>query len=274
MHVRSLCLACSLALILIATPVRAQRADDLMDQVGEWVHEFVEQFANVVAEEDYVPNQVYQSPRLRSDYLLVRYPGSSSTWQTFRDVVAVNGSSLRNQPERLSKLFVEPFESAVARANAITKHSTEYISSLSDPLLCIALLQRQYQPRFRYTLGDRDEGHGAGVRRIKFEERATPTILRQSNGHDLPTHGTAWAVEGTGRIVRTELHIGEAGRYARTVILTTTFTMDEALKAYVPGTMQEGFTLRDAAGVKGTAYYSRFRRFTVSTRETIDVPKP
>ena len=100
------------------------------------------------------------------------------------------------------------------------------------------------------------------------------TILRQSNGHDLPTHGTAWAVEGTGRIVRTELHIGEAGRYARTVILTTTFTMDEALKAYVPATMQEGFTLRDAAGVKGTAYYSRFRRFTVSTRETIDVPKP
>ena len=72
--------------------------------------------------------------------------------------------------------------------------------------------------------------------------------------------------------MRTELHIGEAGRYARTV--TTTFTMDEALKAYVPATMQEGFTLRDAAGVKGTAYYSRFRRFTVCTRETIDVPKP
>ncbi len=274
MHVGSLCLACSLALILVAPPVRAQRAEDLMDRVGDWVHEFVEQFANVVAEEDYVPNKVYQLPRVRSDYLLVRYPGSSSNWQTFRDVVAVNGRSLRNQPERLSKLFVEPFESAVAQANAITKHSTQYISSLSDPLLGIAVLQRQYQPRFRYTLGDRDEGLGVGVRRIKFEERATPTILRQSDGHDLPTHGTAWTVEGTGRIVRTELHIGEAGRYARTVILTTTFTMDEALGAYVPATMQEGFTLRDAAGVKGTAYYSRFRRFTVRTRETIDVPKP
>ena len=48
--------------------------------------------------------------------------------------------------------------------------------------------------------------------------------------------------------MRTELHFGEARRYARTVILTTTFTMDEALKAYVPATMQEGFTLRDAAG--------------------------
>ena len=50
--------------------------------------------------------------------------------------------------------------------------------------------------------------------------------------------------------------------------------MDEALGAYVPATMQEGYTLRDAAGVKGTAYYSRFRRFTVHTQETIDVPKP
>jgi len=274
MHVRSLCLACSLALILIATPVRAQRADDLMDRVGDWVHEFVEQFSNVVAEEEYVPNRVYQSPRLRSDYLLVRYPGSSSNWQTFRDVVAVNGSSLRNQPERLSRLFVEPFESAMAQANAITKHSAEYISPLSDPLLGITVLQRQYRPRFRYTLGDRDEGMGVGVRRIKFEERATPTILRQSDGHDLPTHGTAWAVEGTGRIVRTEFHIGVAGRYARTMILTTTFAMDEALGAYVPETMQEGYTLRDAAGVKGTAYYSRFRRFAVRTQETIDVPKP
>jgi hypothetical protein len=136
------------------------------------------------------------------------------------------------------------------------------------------VLQRQYQPRFSYTLGDLDRGLGPGIRRIRFEERATPTILRQGDGHDLPTHGTAWAVERTGRIVRTELHIGVAGRLARTVVLTTTFTMDEALGAYVPATMQEGFTLRDAAGVRGTAYYTRFRRFTVRTTEAIDVPKP
>jgi hypothetical protein len=36
----------------------------------------------------------------------------------------------------------------------------------------------------------------------------------------------------------------------------------------------EGYTLRNATGVKGTVYYSHFRRFTVRTRETIDVPKP
>jgi hypothetical protein len=274
MQARNWSIGCSLALILASAHLAAQRADTLTDRVGDWVHEFVEQFANVVAEEDYVPNKVYQSPRLRSDYLLVRYPGSGASWLTFRDVVAVNGSSLRNQPQRLARLFIEPSESAVAQANAITKHSAQYISPLTDPLLGIAVLQRQYQPRFRYTIGDLDHGLGAGVRRIKFEERATPTILRQSGDRDLPVSGTAWVVEATGRIVRTELQIGTPGRYARTVILTTTFTMDEALRAYVPATMQEGFTLRDSVGVKGTAYYSHFRRFTVRTSEAIDVPKP
>jgi hypothetical protein len=273
MQARNICLVCSLSLMLSTDHLRAQRAGELMDRVGDWVHDFVEQFANVVAEEEYVPRLRSLGPRLRSDYMLVRYPGSAGNWLSFRDVVAVDGASLRNQPERLTKLFLEPFESAVEQANAITKHSARYISPLSDPLFGIAVLQRRYQPRFRYAVGDLDQGAGPGVRRITFEETARPTIFRGGNG-DLPTHGMAWAVEATGRIVRTELHIGVAGQLSRSVILTTTFRMDEALGAYVPATMQEGVTLRDAADVKGTAYYSRFRRFAVRTSEAIEVPKP
>jgi hypothetical protein len=76
MRVRRWSLGCGVALILTTAHLPAQRADTILDRVGDWVHEFVEQFANVVAEEDYVPNKVYQSARLRSDYFLVRYPGS------------------------------------------------------------------------------------------------------------------------------------------------------------------------------------------------------
>jgi hypothetical protein len=260
--------------MVAAVPARAQSQRELMARVGNWVHDFVDQFANVVAEEEYVPAARALGSRLRSDYLLVRYPGSTRTWQTFRDVIAVDGVSLRNQPERLTRLFLQPFESAVEQANAVTKHSARYISPLNDPLLGVAVLQRQYQSRFKYTPGELDRGIGAGVRRIRFEETATPTILQQGDGHDLPTHGTAWAVEASGRIVRTEIHIGVAGRNGRTTILTTTFTKDETLDVYVPATMQEGYTLRDGAGVKGTAYYSRFRRFSVSTAEKIEAPSP
>jgi len=260
-------------MLLNAVP-RAQAVDELMQQVGTWVHEFVEQFANVVAEEEYIPTIRALGPRLRSDYLLVRYPGSTGNWQTFRDVVAVDGNSLRNQPERLSKLFLEPFDSAVEQANAITKHSARYISPLSDPLLGVAMLQRQYQPRFRYTLGDLDHGIGPGVRRIKFEETSIPTILRLDDNRALPTRGTAWVVEASGRVVRTEIQIGEVKDRTRAIVLSTAFKQDEALGMYVPVTMQDGYMFKASSRINGTAYYTRFRRFTVRTSEAIEAPRP
>jgi hypothetical protein len=256
------------ALILASATSHAQRADELMSRVGDWVHTFVEQFANVVAEEEYVPRIRSLGPRLRSDYLLVRYPGSAESWLSFRDVVAVDGSSLRNQQGRLSKLFLEPFESAVEQANAITTHSARYISPLSDPLFGMAVLQRRYQPRFRYTIGDRERGAGLGVRRLTFEEMTRPTVFRDGN-KDLPAHGTAWAVEDTGRIVRTEIHIGVAGQLSRTAVLTTAFKRDDALQIDVPSTMVIGYTQGNSAAVNGTAYYTRFRRFQIKTTEEL-----
>ena len=164
-------------------------------------------------------------------------------------------------------------DSAVDQANAIKEHSARYLSPLSDPLLGLAVLQRQYQSRFRYAPGDLDRGLGLGVRRITFDETSRPTILRDGS-NDLPTHGTVWAVESTGRIVRTELHIGVAGRLTRTVVLTTAFKKDDGLQIDVPATMVDGYTLRDSANVRGTAYYTRFRRFTVRTKESIGTPTP
>ena len=150
---------------------------------------FVEQFSNVVAEEDYEPDKALgrDKPRLRSDYLLVRHPSGHEAWLTFRDVVAVNGIALDNHQERITRLFLQQFDSAVQQANAITRHSARYVSPRTDPLLAIAMLQHHYQPRFRYTLGERDDRLGLGVRRIRFEETSAPTILRRDNDRDLPT---------------------------------------------------------------------------------------
>lgn len=262
-----------LAFVVTTVPLRAQRVDEVMRRVGEWVHEFVDQFANVVAEEEYVPRTRGFGSRLRSEYLLVRYPGSAGNWQTFRDVVAVNGNVLKNQPDRLTSLFLQPFEDVAEQANAISRHSARYLSPLSDPLLAIAVLQRQYQPRFRYTLGGMDRGVGVGVRRIRFEETIRPTILRGNDNRDLPTRGTAWVVEASGRVVRTELQIGDVGERQRAVTVSTAFKQDEELRIYVPSIMQAGLMLRDSNSVSGAAYYSRFRRFSVSTIETLAAPK-
>lgn len=257
-----------MALILATASPRAQSADEVLRRVGDWVQSFVQQFANVVGEEEYVPISLYNRSRLRSEYLLVQYPGSDGRWLTFRDVVAVNGRSLGNQPERLAKLFLEPFDNAVRHADAIKLHSAQYLSPLSDPLLGLVLLQHRYRQRFRYALGDAERRRDGTIRRIRFEETAAPTILRR-DGDDLPTRGSAWIDDASGRVLRTEVEIGRLDRERS--LLETSFGVDRALGIDAPAVMTESWVSGAGTGVVARAYYQRFRRFSVRTTERLDI---
>jgi hypothetical protein len=263
-------LSCAVALILATASPRAQSADEVLRRVGDWVHSFVQQFANVVGEEEYVPTtSLYTRSRLRSEYLLVQYPGSDGRWLTFRDVVAVDGHSLGNQPERLAKLFLEPFDSAVEQAGAIKLHSAKYLSPLSDPLLGLVLLQHRYRQRFRYALGEAERRRDGTIRRIRFEETAAPTILRRDRD-DLPTRGSAWIDDASGRVLRTEVEIGPVDRDR--ILLETSFRVDRTLGMDAPAIMTESWVRGVTTRVVGRAYYERFRRFSVRTTERIRQP--
>ena len=81
------------ALVIVGSGVSAGQnsaRDELLDKAAIYVRQFVEQFSNVVAEETLV--QETTNPRrkrtLRSDFLLVRYPGEPQ-WMVFRDVAEV-----------------------------------------------------------------------------------------------------------------------------------------------------------------------------------------
>ena len=258
------------ALSVAAAYAQDPTADEFMVRVGDYVQRFVNAFSNVVAEERYEPGPGRRGrQRLRSDYLLVRSPTNQDDFMTFRDVIEVNGKPLRNQKERLTKLFLQPSQNPLEQARAVSAHSERYLPPTTDPLLAVVFLQRGYQARFRFTLGERDAGLAPDVRRIAFVETQAPTLLGRADGSDLPTQGTAWVSETTGRVFKTELQF--AGEEPRT--LTTVFGIDETLQIDVPIEMSESFS---AAGVvvKGVARYSRFRRFGVRTDETIDTPEP
>ena len=127
---------------------------DLLPRVAEYIGAFVTSFANVVAEEAY--KQQISSPRrtrqLKSDLMLVKYPGADG-WLIFRDTFEVDGKSVRSEPERLTKLFVEPPENALRRGREITSASAQFnlarIGTINNPLLVLALMQGVNQPRFR-----------------------------------------------------------------------------------------------------------------------------
>jgi hypothetical protein len=270
MAVRGFCLVCVVIVSLTRLPAQSPDIDVLMQRVGHYVEGFIDQFTNVVAEERYEPDRVRRgNGRLRSDFLLVRKPGNERQFLTFRDVVEVNGKALRNREEALARLFLQPFDSAIAQANAIAGHSAEYIFPGSDPLLVMVFLQPEYQQRFTFIRADIDQRLGPEIRRVDFEETTEPTILRQEKDRDLPARGSIWVSERTGKVTKTELRLGSD---PTTTVITTIFGRDEPLNIDVPVVLEQTYFATAAEAVKGMARYSNFRRFSVSTAEKIDSP--
>lgn len=282
------------AVVLAGVAVCPAAADPareaLLDRATGYVQRFVNNFSGVVAEEQYEQKRSAPPARrtLRSDFLLARYAGSSY-WHVFRDVFEVDGEPVRNRrEERLVKLFVHPAPDALRRAQEIASASARYniadIGTVNNPFLAMAILQPGYREGFRFRVRGVERSLGSDVRKVEFEEVRRPTILRQGPNLDLPGRGDLWLEEATGRVVKTELRLGQ--RFP--VVIVTEFGFDEALgidaplemrdRYPIPGQGAPGYSaggrvrpLEDAE-VTGIATYSRFRRFQVTTDTDLGDP--
>ena len=106
-----------------AAAAQAPAVDPLLDKVSDYVAAYERTFVGVVAEETYrqevkparagtdargFPIESRSQRRdLKSDVLLVRAP-AGDRWMQFRDVYEVDGRAVRDRPERLAKLFLQP----------------------------------------------------------------------------------------------------------------------------------------------------------------------
>jgi len=266
----------SLLIVMLAAAapsVSAQNVQpkDLLPRIGDYIRAFVNDFSNVVAEESY--KQEITSPRrkrqLKSDLMLVKYPGAEG-WIIFRDTFEVDGKSVRSEPERLTKLFVEPPENAMRRAREITTASEKYnlarIGTINNPLLVLALQQEENQDRFRYTLGGMEKSLGPDVRVLQFQEFRTPSFIKLDGNADVFTSGLLYVEQATGRVVKTQLNIGRRGSG---IEIQTTFQRDPMLEIDVPAQLKEWYPDGQGGDITGEATYSRFRRFQVSTQEDV-----
>jgi hypothetical protein len=246
------------------------RVEALLAKTTLYVATFVQEFSNVVAEEMLVQETTIPRRKrtMRSDYLLVRYPGDAQ-WQWFRDVGEVDGKPVRDKDERLTKLFLEPAASALRRARNLQDAGARYnlldIGTLNNPLMVIAFLQEGYRDRFRFTLAGLDKKVGPTVRQVQFQEWKVPSLIKGNGNQDILSRGLVWIEEDTGRVVKTELRIG--GRSAPISIITL-YKFDDELGINVPVEMRDWYP--DGAGeIRGVATYGRFRRFQVTTTEEV-----
>ena len=103
---------------------------------------------------------------------------------------------------------------------------------------------------------------------MQFEEVRVPTLLRLGGNRDMPARGHLWIDETSGRVVKTELRVGQRD-FAHSSMtwrppstITTTFGLNEEFGIDVPLDMRDHYAL-EPVEVRGVATYSRFRRFPV-----------
>jgi len=258
--------------LLFPAVVDAQQVgrDELLTRAAAYIKAFVERFSSVVAEETLM--QEITVPRrkrtLKSDYLFVRFPGEWQ-WTSFRDVFEVDGKPVRDHEERLLKLFVQPSGDVRRRAADIVNASARYnlldIGTINHPLLAMAFLQDFYRPRFRFNTAGSEKSLGPKVRKIQFQEFQTPTLIKGNANSDVFARGLVWIDEDTGRIAKTELRIGSQ---SAPISVITLFKFDETLAMDVPSEMRDWYPDRQGE-VRGVATYGRYRRFQVTTSESV-----
>ena len=265
-----------------AAAPQAPDVDPLLDRVSDYVAAYERTFVGVVAEETY--RQEMKPPRagtdargfpiesrsqrrdLKSDVLLVRAP-AGDRWMQFRDVYEVDGKAVRDRPERLAKLFLQPSADARRQVDEITAASARYnIGSVNRninlPVLALTILEPENRAWFTFRLGRKS----ATTTELEYREERSGTLIRTSGDQPMPAHGHVTVETATGRILATKLAADDASLRAQ---IDVTYASDPAVDILVPREMREKYTTKDGSTTEGRATYANFRRYQVKVEEKI-----
>ena len=140
------------------------------------------------------------------------------------------------------------------------------------PVFALAFLLPGNAERFRFTLSTKmrpalmREHTPAEAVVVEFHEFGTPTVIKTSNGRDMPASGRFWVDRETGRILLTEMIAGDG-----TLIATIDVLYGAGPKGLqVPVEMREQYEHRiRGTRINGSATYGHFRQFQVSVDEQL-----
>ena len=268
-------------------PVSSAKSPELevlLGKLSDYAQAYTGHYSALVAEESYrqgVPFERLQR-RLRSDLLFVRAEPSAE-WVSFRDVFEVDGKPVRDRELRLEKLFLAPAPEARARLEAIRDESARYnlrpiVRTINVPLYPLKILLPENLGRFVFSLGQAAEAGGVKVRSVAFTEVGRPALIRDLEGNDVPVQGRFLVEPTTGAIIESTVSAELATYFASIVVR---YARNTKMGLWVPAEMKERYSAAVQAGamrqtgeslLEGTARYSNFRRFQVSTEEMV-VPK-
>jgi len=208
---------------------------------------------------------------MRSELSLAWFPDVPG-WFGFRDVIEVDGKPVKDRDRRLARLFFEKPTGKLLK-QALQESARYNLGTIGRnfnvPMITLQFLTKELSRRFRFE----DSGQGrVGGRRaqiVTFHETVRPSIIL-ANEADALSSGRYWVDADTGRVLKTELVLGDPNGEIR---ISTWYRPDERLGIWVPAKMTEryDYTKRLYDAIQCEANYTNFRRFETGAR--IVVPK-
>jgi len=259
--------------------------EDVLFRAGEYVLRFERVIPSFVAEEHYRqrlhlsqppapglrgrPSEDAQRAELKSDFLMVR-SRDTDLWIPFRDVFEVDGKPVRAREERLTKLLLDDSGSAYDRAWRLTEEGARYNlgpvqRTVNVPTQALQFLLPSNQPKSVFRRAGVDHIGNVSAWEIRFEEIGLPTLIRTTGGASLPATGTFWIDPSTGTVLRTMVRTKQSSFRSEIVV---SFEAHDDLDVRLPAELKEKY-VGNGYELEGTAAYSRFRKFRVTTDEVV-----
>jgi VWFA-related protein len=219
--------------------------------------------------------------QLVSDILLAQL--KDQQWVAYRDVAEVDGNAVRDRVDRVQKLFLSQAPDKGAQFLQIAMESGRY--NLGDlkrdinlPTVALSLLRRTNHWRFEFKRQKDETLDGRLCRVLAYREKESPSLISTRNSGDVFIYGRFWIDQLDGRVRRSEFRFDRGtGMGGFRSIVRVDYGAVEGIETLVPvqmwewheGVNQTGRIGGDLTGVQGLATYSKIRRFSVSTAETI-----
>jgi hypothetical protein len=195
----------------------------------------------------------------------------------------VDGKPVRDRDTRLQDLFLTPKPGGQAQLQSIKDESARYNigpfeRNINVPLYPLKMLTPAHKKGFVFSVGRVSDTAGVRTWQLDFVEHARPTLVRDREGQDVPLQGHFLVEQATGAIVASTITVE---RRDYTVSIVVRYVRDSKLGLWVPSEMKETYKVPVRVGalgtgtdtiLEGTARYSNFRRFQVSTEMQV-VPK-
>ena len=267
--------AALVAAFALAQPDTSPSLETLLERLSTYLLQYEKAISEIIADEEMAQTPRSASlraearRRLQSEVAFMRLPGDGA-WIGYRVVHHVNGRAVDAASTKLQALLNGTDDDrarGVAIARESARHNLGLARTTNMPLLALELVHPRHRARFTFSKAGVTRGGGRSLRRIDFVERASPTVIQTGNGFDLPSRGSVWIEESTGRVFQSEVRDRDIISSTR---LSVTFVVHEGLGMLVPDRMHEIFAIGSGLG-DGTARYSNFRRFSTSARI---VPQP